>query len=69
FATVSAATLSVLVGGLEPLTLYSFEVAAFDMAGNVSEIAEITLSTTAPLDTGEPGLVAHYPFDGNANDA
>lgn len=69
FDTVSATTLSAFVGGLEPLTLYSFEVAAFDMAGNVSEIAEITVSTTAPLDTGEPGLVAHYPFDGNANDA
>jgi len=69
YDTVSAATLSVFVAGLDPLTLYSFEVAAFDLAGNVSELAEITISTTAPLDTGEPGLVAHYPFDGNANDA
>lgn len=29
----------------------------------------MTISTTKPLDTGEDGLVAHYPFEGNANDA
>ncbi len=69
FDTVSTTTLSVLISGLEPQTFYTFEVAAFDLAGNVSELAELTISTTAPLDTGEPGLVAHYPFDGNANDA
>ncbi len=61
--------LSLLVGGLEPSTPYSFEVAAFDLAGNLSEVAELTVSTTKPLVTAEPGLVAHYPFDGNANDA
>lgn len=69
YATVPAGTLNILVGGLEPSTLYSFEVAAFDLAGNVSAYAELTLSTTEPLETAEPGLVAHYPFDGNANDA
>ncbi len=69
FDTVPASTLSALVTGLDPETLYSFEVAAFDLAGNVSGLAEITISTTEPLETDEPGLVAHYPFDGNANDA
>ncbi|MCB9049735.1 MAG: hypothetical protein H6556_09905 [Lewinellaceae bacterium] len=69
FDTVSASTLSVLVTGLDPETPYSFEVAAFDLAGNLSELAERTLSTTEPLETSEPGLVAHYPFDGDANDA
>jgi chitodextrinase len=69
YDTVPAGTLNILVGGLEPTTLYSFEVAAFDLAGNVSAYAELTLSTTEPLETAEPGLVAHYPFDGNANDA
>ncbi len=69
YDTVSASTLSILIGGLEPLTFYTFEVAAFDLAGNVSDLADLTIRTTAPLDTGEPGLVAHYPFDGNANDA
>ena len=39
------------------------------MAGNNSATAELTLSTTAPIDTGEPGMIAHYPFDGNAKDA
>ena len=69
FDTVGANVLSVLITGLDPQTLYSFEVAAFDLAGNVSELAEITISTTEPLQTSEPGLVAHYPFEGNANDA
>ena len=69
FDTVSGTTLSVFVGGLDPLTLYTFEVYAFDLAGNNSAISELTLSTTQPINTGEPGMVAHYPFDGNANDA
>lgn len=69
YDTVSASTLSVFVGGLDPQTLYTFEVYAFDLAGNKSASAEITLSTTLPVDTGEPGMVAYYPFDGNANDA
>ncbi len=67
FDTVTAT--SVLVGGLNPEELYTFEVYAFDKAGNNSTIAEITVSTTEEIDTGEPGLVAHYPFEGNANDA
>ncbi len=69
FDTVSAATLSIFVGGLDPTTLYTFEVYAFDPSGNNSAIAEITLSTTLPVDTGEPGMIAHYPFDGDAKDA
>lgn len=69
YATVPASNLSILVTGLNPQTLYTFEVAAFDLAGNVSDFAELTISTTQPLTTSEPGLVAHYPFDGNANDA
>lgn len=69
FDSLSSSTLSVLVSGLEPLTPYSFEVGAYDLSGNLSALAEATISTTAPLVTAEPGLVAHYPLDGNANDA
>ena len=69
FDTVSATTLSAFIGGLDPLTLYTFDVYAFDPAGNNSPLAEITLSTTAPINTGEAGMVAYYPFDGNADDA
>jgi len=69
FDTLDANTTSVLIGGLDAETAYTFEVAAFDLAGNLSVYAEITESTTAPLVTAEDGLVAHYPFDGNANDA
>ncbi len=69
FDTVSAATLSSFIGGLDPQTLYTFEVYAFDPSGNNSATAELTLSTTLPIDTGEPGMVAHYPFDGDAKDA
>jgi len=60
---------SVFIGGLDPSTLYTFEVYAFDAAGNNSEIAFITESTTDPIQTAEPGLVAHYKFNGDANDA
>ncbi len=67
--TVSATTLSSFISGLDALTLYTFEVYAFDPAGNNSVIAELTLSTTAPINTGEAGMVAYYPFDGNADDA
>ncbi|GLR17139.1 LamG-like jellyroll fold domain-containing protein [Portibacter lacus] len=66
--SLSANNLSILVGGLDPSELYSFEVGAFDLAGNLSELAEITISTTEPLETAEPGLVAHYPFNNNAED-
>ena len=65
----TVATTSVLVTGLDPETLYSFEVYAFDNAGNNSTLAELTVSTDAEINAGEPGLVAHYPFEGNANDA
>ena len=67
--TVGPNTLSYFAGGLEPLTLYTFEVYAYDLAGNNSGLAEVTISTTEPIETAEPGLVAHYPFDGDANDA
>jgi chitodextrinase len=67
--TVSAGTFSIFIGGLDPTTLYTFEVYAFDLSNNNSAPAEITLSTTAPINTGEAGMIAHYPFDGNANDA
>ncbi|GAB5552070.1 MAG: hypothetical protein Sapg2KO_16610 [Saprospiraceae bacterium] len=60
---------SVLIGGLDAESFYTFEVAAFDLAGNLSAYAEITEATTAPLVTEEDGLVAHYPFDGDADDA
>ncbi|MBK9565184.1 MAG: hypothetical protein IPO37_08395 [Saprospiraceae bacterium] len=60
---------SKFIGGLKSETSYTFEVYAYDLSANKSQIAEITLKTTKPLDTGEAGLVAHYPFDGNANDA
>ena len=69
FDSVGTQTLSIFIGGLDTETPYSFEVYAFDLSGNNSAFAEVTVSTTAPIDTGEPGLVAHYPFDGNANDA
>ncbi|PSR15158.1 MAG: hypothetical protein DA408_03725 [Bacteroidetes bacterium] len=69
YDTIGASSLSILVTDLLSLELYSFEVAAFDLAGNVSERAELTISTTEPLVTAEPGLVAHYPFDGDAKDA
>jgi chitodextrinase len=69
FDSVSAATLSVFIGGLDPTTLYTFEVYAYDPSGNNSAAAELTLSTTLPVDTGEPGMIAHYPFDGDAKDA
>lgn len=67
--SLDANTTSIFIGGLDPLTLYTFEVYAYDLSGNDSEIADITESTTAPIETAEPGLVAHYKFEGDANDA
>jgi len=67
--TVLAPTITKFVGGLISLTAYTFEVFAIDAAGNKSGIAEVTITTLKPVDTGEPGLVASYPFDDNANDA
>lgn len=69
FDSLSDMAVSILVGGLDTETDYTFEIYAFDLSGNESEIAELTIKTTKPLDTGEAGLVAHYPFDGNAEDA
>lgn len=69
FDTLGPLVTSVLISGLEPEELYTFEVYAFDAAGNDSEIAELTISTEPELDTGEAGLVAWYPFEDNANDA
>ncbi len=67
--SLDAATLSIFIGGLDPSTLYTFEVYAYDFAGNDSETAFVTASTTEPIETSEPGLVAHYKFEGDANDA
>jgi hypothetical protein len=69
FDTLGADQTSIFIGGLESETLYTFEVEAFDFSGNFSDLADITEATEPPVDTGEPGLVAHYPFEGNANDA
>ena len=67
--TVGAGKTSILVSDLDAETPYFFEVYAFDLAGNISEVADITISTIAEFDTGEDGLVAYYPFEGNADDA
>lgn len=67
--TVDGSQTSIFIGGLDPETLYAFEVYAFDAAGNDSEVAFITASTTESIQTAEPGLVAHYKFEGDANDA
>ncbi len=69
FDTIAPTSTSALVGGLDSETPYTFEVYAFDKAGNNSTYAEITLTTDMEIDAGEPGLVAWYPFEGNANDA
>ncbi|AEE53663.1 LamG-like jellyroll fold domain-containing protein [Haliscomenobacter hydrossis] len=60
---------SIVVSGLESVTPYTFEVYAYDGAGNNSEYADVTATTKPELVTSEPGLVAWYPFEGNANDA
>ncbi len=67
--STDANTTTLFINNLEAETPYSFEVYAYDLSGNNSAAAELTISTTKPLDTGEDGLVAHYPFDGNAKDA
>lgn len=66
--TLAGDVTSIFIGGLDPQTPYTFEVYAFDFAGNNSEIAFITATTSDPVVTAEPGLVAHYKFEGNAND-
>ena len=67
--TVLAPTLTKFVSGLTAQTAYTFEILAYDAAKNKSAKAEKTVTTLAPVNTGEPGLVANYPFDDNANDA
>ena len=67
--TVAAPNVTKFVGGLLSLTAYTFEVLAYDVANNKSAKAERTVTTLAPVNTGEPGLIANYPFDDNANDA
>jgi chitodextrinase len=67
--TLAGTATSVFIGGLEPEVLYTFEVYAFDAAGNNSEIADLTVATAPEIVTSEPGLVAWYPFEDNANDA
>ena len=67
--TVLVPTTTKFVGGLLSLTAYTFEVLAYDAARNKSAKVERTVTTLAPVNTGEPGLIANYPFDDNANDA
>lgn len=59
---------SIFIGGLDAETPYSIDVYAYDKAGNHSPLASIDIQTDQEIDTGEPGLVAYYPFEGNAND-
>jgi chitodextrinase len=67
--TILAPITAKFVNGLKTLTAYTFEVYAYDAAGNKSGKAENTVTTLSEVNTGEPGLVASYPFDDNANDA
>ncbi len=69
FDTLAPTATSVLINGLDSETPYSFEIYAFDKAGNNSGVSEVTLTTDQEINTGEAGLVAWYPFEGNANDA
>ena len=69
FDSLAGTATSVLIGGLDSETPYTFEIYAFDLVGNESGISEITVATDAEINTGEPGMVAWYKFDGNANDA
>lgn len=69
FDSLAANATSALVGNLDSETPYTFEVYAFDNAGNNSTYAEVTLTTDMEIVTSEPGLIAWYPFEGNANDA
>jgi chitodextrinase len=69
FDSLPGTATSVLIGGLDAETAYTFEIYAFDLAGNESGISELTVSTDAEINTGEPGMVAWYKFDGDANDA
>ncbi len=66
--SLAANITSKLITGLKPQTLYTFEVYAYDASGNKSPIAEITVSTDKEIQTAEPGLVAHYSFEGDAKD-
>ena len=69
FDTLAPSRTSVIIPDLEAETAYFFEVYAFDAADNASDVSDLLLSTEAEIDAGEPGLVAWYPFEGNANDA
>ena len=69
FDSIPATQVSIFIGGLDSETPYTLGVYAYDKAGNDSPIAELDITTEDEIDTGEPGLVAHYPFEGNANDA
>jgi len=69
FDTLAPNRTSVIIPNLDPETAYFFEVYSFDAAGNASDVSDLLLSTEPEIDAGEPGLVAWYPFEGNANDA
>ncbi len=67
--TVYAPNVTKFVSGLKAETAYTFEVYAYDVAGNKSAKAENTVTTLKAIVTSEAGLIAYYPFDDNANDA
>lgn len=69
YDSLDANATSALVSGLDAETPYTFELYAFDKAGNESPVSSVDLTTDQEINTGEEGLVAWYPFDGNANDA
>jgi|GEM_PF-294617 len=68
FDTIPDTQISIFIGDLDAKTPYTLEVYAFDKAKNKSVSAELDIITAEEINTGEPGLVAHYPFEGNAND-
>lgn len=69
FDSLPATQTSIFIGALDAQTPYTLGVYAFDPAGNNSNTVELDIVTDEEIDTGEPGLVAYYPFEGNANDA
>lgn len=69
YDSIPANQTSVFIAGLTAQTPYTLGVYAYDKAGNNSATVEIDITTAEEIDTGEPGLVAHYPFEGNAEDA
>ncbi len=69
FDTVPGSQLSVFIGGLVPSTPYSLDIYAFDLVFNKSAVGSLDVMTDVAIVTAEAGMVAYYPFEGNANDA